>query len=477
MHPSAFRNKNAIPYIATALVLVLCLCRPFPSVQSAAPSDAYDGWKQLPEILKRIVPPSFPNRDFPITQYGAKGDGLTDCTEAFRKAIDACVLAGGGRVVVPAGTYVTGAIHLKSNVNLHVGEDAVIRFSSDPAKYLPVVFTRWEGVECYNYSPFIYAFEQVNIAITGTGVLDGRADSTAWWSWTGNRRFGWGSGSPNQKPDRTELQEMAEKDVPVEQRIFGEGHWLRPNFIQPYRCRNVLIEGITIQNSPMWEIHPVLCTNVTVRGVRVVSHGPNNDGCDPESCTDVLIENCMFDTGDDCIAIKSGRNADGRRLNTPSQNIVIRGCTMKDGHGGVVIGSEISGGTRNVFAENCVMDSPNLDRVLRIKTNSVRGGAVENVYMRNITVGQVAEAVILIDFFYEEGDSGPHLPVVRHIYVQNVKSQKSRYGVYFRGYERSPIDDVILEDCEFNNVKQGNVVSHVSGLVMKRVFINGQMQP
>ena len=168
----------------------------------------------------------------------------------------------------------------------------------------------------------------------------------------------------------------------------------------------MLIEGVTIVNSPMWEIHPVLCQNVTVRDVSIGSHGPNNDGCDPESCRDVLIEGCMFDTGDDCIAIKSGRNDDGRRVNVPSENVIIRNCTMKDGHGGVVIGSEISGGVRNVFAEHCRMDSPHLDRALRLKNNAVRGGVVEDIYMRDVTVGQVAEAVLTIDFFYEEGDSG-----------------------------------------------------------------------
>src|SRR5205823_3301880 len=182
--------------------------------------------------------------------------------------------------------------------------------------------------------------------------------------------------------------------------------YLRPNFIQPYRCRNVLIEGVTIVRSPMWEINPTLCTNVTVRGVTINSHGPNNDGCDPDSCRDVLIEGCTFDTGDDCIAIKSGRNADGRRLHVPSENIIVRGCRMKDGHGGVTVGSEISGHVRNVFAENCRMDSPNLETALRIKNNAARGGLLENFYFRNLTIGQVIHAVVTIDFNYEEGARG-----------------------------------------------------------------------
>ena len=198
-------------------------------------------------------------------------------------------------------------------------------------------------------------------------------------------------------------------------REFGEGDYIRPNFIQPYRCRNVLIDNVTIVASPMWEIHPVLCQNVTVRGVQIISHGPNNDGCDPESCRDVLIDRCMFDTGDDCIAIKSGRNADGRRVRVPSENIIVRDCEMRDGHGGVTIGSEISGGCWNVFAYDCRMDSPRLDRVLRLKNNAMRGGLLEHIYMRDVTVGQVASSILSVDFSYEEGDEGVlHADRARH---------------------------------------------------------------
>jgi polygalacturonase len=325
------------------------------------------GWSAVPEILARIKPPAFPDRDFPITSFGAVGDGRTDSTDAIRKAIEAGSAAGGGRVVVPQGVLLTRAIHLKSNINLHLNAGAVLKFTSDPSRYLPVVYTRFEGTECLNYSPLIYAFEQQNIAITGQGILDGSASVENWWGWT--RR---GATTPPAAASIRKLLDFNDRGVPVEQRVFGEGEHLRPSFIQPYRCRNVLIEGVTINNSPMWEIHQVLCTNVTVRGVTIVSHGPNNDGCDPESCRDVLIENCVFDTGDDCIAIKSGRNDDGRRVAMPSENIIVRNCTMKDGHGGVVMGSEVSGGIRNVFVENCRMDSPNLERALRFKSRGRR---------------------------------------------------------------------------------------------------------
>jgi polygalacturonase len=430
-----------------------------------------DPWPQVEAILARIVPPTFPDRDFDVTRFGARGDGLTDCSAAFGEAIAACHSAGGGRVVVPAGRFLTGAIRLLSRVNLHVSADATVLFSRDPRQYLPVVFTRWEGVEVMNYSPLIYAFQERDVAVTGAGTLDGQAGDEHWWPWQRNSGRGV---TPNQLGDRAALFDMARRGVPVVERVFGEGHYLRPNFIQPYRCQNVLIEGVRVVNSPMWEIHPVLCTNVAVRRVTVATHGPNNDGCDPESCRDVLIEGCTFDTGDDCIALKSGRNDDGRRLNVPVENVVVRDCVMKDGHGGVVIGSEISGGARNVFAERCQMDSPRLDRALRIKTNSVRGGVVEHVYMRDVTVGQVAEAVLTINFFYEEGDAGQFAPLVRDVEMRHVTSRKSEYAMLLRGYRRAPITDVRLVDCAFDEVARPDVLESVADLVLTNVKINGQ---
>ncbi len=433
---------------------------------------AIDPWGAIDAILARTKPPVFPNRDFLVTGFGAVADGQKDCTAAIRDAVAACSAAGGGRVVVPAGQFLTGAIHLKSGVNLHIADGAVLHFSRNPARYLPVVFTRWEGVELMNYSPFIYAFEQRNVAITGRGVLDGQADDAYWWPWKG----GTGRTGPNQAAARERLMDMGTKGVPVSARVFGEGHYLRPNFIQPYRCANVLVEGVTIVNSPMWEIHPVLCRNVVVRNVTVTSHGPNNDGCDPESCRDVLIEGCRFETGDDCIALKSGRNNDGRRLNVPIENVVIRNCNMSDGHGGVVIGSEVSGGARNIFAERCQMDSPQLDRALRIKTNSVRGGVVEHVHMRDVTIGQLAEAIVTVDYFYEEGDAGAHAPIVRDVELRRVTSRKSKHAMLLRGYPHDPIRDVRLVDCTFDGVSDADIVENVRGLKLTNVRINGRVR-
>lgn len=434
-------------------------------------SNSDKAWSGLKEVLAEIKLPVFPDKDFSIINYGAKGDGTTDCTEAIKKAIDLCNRAGGGRVIVPEGIFLTGAIHLKSNVNLYVSEKATIKFSTDPNKYLPVVFTRFEGVECYNYSALIYAYGQENIAITGNGILDGQADKSNWWKWKGKKD----PSGVDPTSSILDLNKMGEDGKPVSERVFGAGHFMRPNFIQFINCKNILMDGFNIIRSPMWEIHPLLSENITVQNIKINSLGPNNDGCDPESCKNVLIKNCDFSTGDDCIAIKSGRNNDGRRINIPSENIIIQDCRMNDGHGGVVIGSEISGSVRNVYAENCVMNSPNLDRALRIKTNSLRGGIVENVYMRNIKVGQVKEAVILVSFKYQEGDKGGFTPIVRNIYLSNITSEKSDYGLFLDAYERSPVRNVVVENCKFNGVKNNNMFNFVKDLSFKEFYINNRL--
>ncbi|MDR3665453.1 MAG: glycoside hydrolase family 28 protein [Ignavibacteriaceae bacterium] len=430
-------------------------------------SFPYDsGWKDLNKILKSIKPPEFADKSYLITDFGALADGKTDCTSAIRDAVEKCTRMGGGKVIVPEGTFLTGAIHLKSRVNLVISKGAVLKFSTDPTKYLPVVYTRFEGTECMNYSPLIYAYKQQNIAVTGEGILDGQGSKENWWKWKAS------SGEFSQKPARDKLVDMGEKNIPVKDRIFGEGSFLRPVFFQPYMCKNILVEGVTFKNSSMWFLNPVLCKNVTFNNVATDGIGPNNDGCDPESCLDVLIKGCSFNNGDDCIAIKSGRNNDGRRVNVPCKNIVIQNCIMKDGHGGVVIGSEVSGNISNVYAEDCVMNSPNLDRAFRFKTNSERGGIIKNVYARNIKVGEVGDAVILIDYYYEGGDIGKFTPVMRNFHFNNITSNKSPYALKMKAYERSHVKNLQLENCSFENVKNPNIIENIEITKCVSVTIN-----
>ncbi|MEQ7127761.1 glycoside hydrolase family 28 protein [Actinopolymorpha sp. B11F2] len=442
---------------------------PFPD-PLGDPTDTSEAWSQADEIRARVRPPTFPELDVDVTAFGADLTGREKSTDAFRLAIAAAHTAGGGRVVVPAGTYLTGAIHLRSNVNLHLEESSVVSFSTDKADFLPVVKTRFEGVELYNYSPFNYAYQAENIAVTGSGVLDGQAAADNWWDW---KRTPAPGGGVLETADRNALLRMGEEGVPVAERVFGAGHFLRPNFVQFYESRNILLQGVTLNNSPMWLVHPVRSENVTVDGVTLESLGPNNDGVNPESSRDVVIKNTRFNTGDDCIAIKSGRNAEGRRIGIPSENILIEDNLMQAGHGAVVAGSEMSGGVRNVFAQNNVMNSPDLDRVVRVKTNSLRGGVVENIYVRDNDVPQQRGQVVWVDFFYEEGDAGDFTPVVRNIYVEDLHSSGGTHALYLRGYARSPVTNITISDSSFDGVATPMLLQNVQGLRLSGVTING----
>lgn len=429
--------------------------------------------KEVERLKKQIKKPKFKNKDYLVTAFGAIGDGTTKNTEAIKKAIETCHEEGGGRVVVPPGVFLTGAVYLKSNVNLHISEGAKLLFSRDSSDY-PMVFTRWEGMECINYSPFIYAYEEENIAITGKGILDGNADNDHWWYWCGARKFGWDESRPGeQKPARAALHRYMADEVDPRERVFGHGHFLRPNFIQPYLCKNVWIAEVEVINGPMWNLNPVLCENVLIEKVRVVSHGPNNDGCDPEACKNVWIRDCYFDTGDDCIAIKSGRDEDGRNIGRPAENHIIENCMMKDGHGGVVIGSEIAGGARNIYALNNIMDSPQLDRALRIKTSSSRGGIIENVFFYNTKVGQYKDAAVRFNMFYEK--PGQHLPIIRNIWVENLEVDGGgQYAVRSAAYESSPVTNFTMINCRINGVQEPYTVDHLKNVTLKNVYINGK---
>lgn len=443
----------------------------FGAAVPAAPAAASPApWDQVTEILARISPPTFPPAVFNIRDYGAVGDNTADCTNAFKNAIAACNAAGGGRVLVPAnGIYRTGKIHLLSNVNLHVESGATIRFRTDTGSYMPTVFTRWQGIECYNWSPFIYAIDKTNIALTGTGTIDGNAAAGPWFGFDDQRG-----------PDWDRLQQMAVDGVPVAQRQFGDGHFLKPNMIQLYRCTNVLIADLDIRNSAMWAVHPVLCTNVTVSGIKVFTRGAMVDGCDPESCTDVHITGCRFDTGDDGIAIKSGRDTDGRRVGAPSQNIVIDNCAFLGRWGSITVGSEMSGGVRNVFAQDCTVasgSSYNNFHVVYLKTNQRRGGIVENINVRNISGGPSDRGAIHIDMNYSL--TGPGFgpivyPIFRNIHVDNLTVNDSPYALRISGISASKLTHFHMTNSTFTSIDTpAPSVTNATDIVLSNVRING----
>lgn len=447
--------------------------------ETSAISQSDKAWERADDIVKNIKIPQFKDTIFNVHDFGARADGETDNTQAFADAIQACSESGGGTVLVPEGKYLTGPIHLKSNVNFHLEEDTEILFTKDKKAYLPVVHTSYEGMEFMNYSPMIYAYKQKNIAVTGKGVFNGQAGKDNWWPWSGAERYGHTEGEPHQRNEHNlpRLSKMVEEGVAVEDRVFGDGHHFRVTFFEPFECENVLIKDVKFINAPFWVMHPTKSNNVTVDGVTVESHGPNNDGCNPEYSQNVHIKNCVFDTGDDCIAIKSGRDNDGRRVGISSENIVIENCIMKEGHGGVVMGSEISGGVRHVYARNNEMSSPNLDRAIRIKTNTRRGGTVEDIYVKNLEVGVVKEAVLKINTHYAiyDNQEGEHLPVIRNIFLENVSVEDGgEYGLLINGRKEKPVTGVHLTNVNIEKTQTPLSVKNADPITFVNTTINGK---
>lgn len=443
------------------------------------------GWddNEYKRIEQSIQLPKIAERQFLITSFGAKTTATAAQNQkAINKVISLVSKKGGGKVIIPKGTWNTGAIELKSHVNLVLEEGATLHFAFEPKLY-PLVRTSWEGLACWNYSPCIYAYKATDIAITGKGTIDGGGNNDTFWQWNGSPRFGYKEGVTKESQklgSRSKLLKMAEDGVPFDERKFGMGYGLRPQLVNMVHCERILIKDVKMINSPFWVIHPLLSKNITVDGVYVWNEGPNGDGCDPEACENVLIQNCVFHTGDDCIAIKSGRNNDGRLWNQPSKNIIIRNCKMEDGHGGVVIGSEISGGCENVYAENCVMDSPHLERILRIKTNNCRGGQVQNINMRNVVVGQCKEAVVKINLDYERKEIcyRGFEPIVNNVNVENVTCQKSDYGVLIIGRDSlENVYDINIKNCMFDGVVKEpvKITGKTRNVKFDNLVINGSL--
>lgn len=431
--------------------------------------SAEAGWAAVPDILRRIVPPQFPDRDYVVADFGAVGDGHVDCRPAFAKAIDQCNIEGGGRVIVPAGRYLmNGPIHLKSNVNLHLAKGAYIKFSTNPADYLPVVLIRWEGTEMFNYSPLVYAYQSTNVAITGAGTIDG-SGAAGFVPW-----------KKIHAPDVNRIRTQGETGAPLNERIFGEGYHMRPDLVQLFGCKNVLIEGVTMLDSPMWVNHLVSCINVTMRRVKVDSHNPNSDGVDPESCVDMLIEDCVFNCEDDGVAIKSGRDRDGWRLGQPSENIIVRRCKINTYCGGLCVGSEMSGGARNIYWEDCMIEGG--ENGLFIKANADRGGRIENVWVRNIKIGPCRRNAIHItcnyDGYYKGGYRGNKFyPLLQRMNIENIKAGKAgEEGLRLFGMAELPMREISLKNVSVESQGRASQYDFLEGLTLDNVIIGDEIQ-
>lgn len=435
------------------------------------PNGPYKGDKKVLKNDKEYIGKSLVKNTQTIKYYG----------DAIQEAVNDASNNGGGKVIISGGSkeepnvYYSGAISLKNNVELHIEENAIIKFVRNKSNdFYPLVYTRWEGIEMMNFSPFIYSYSVENIAITGKGVLDGCADEFNWMPW----KFGYFN-EEDQQIQREILFNLGQENADVRtERIFKDDiSTIRPPFIQPYKSKNILIKDITILNSPFWEINPVLCENIKVDNITINTHLYNNDGVDPESCKYMIIENCHFSTGDDCIAIKSGRNNEGRNIGVPSENIIIRNNKFEDGHGGVTIGSEISGGVNDIFVHDNYFDSPELDYPIRFKTNAERGGKLERIYIKNSIVNKSKIAVIHADFFYEEGANGNYNPILRNITLSNIKTVEggsidANNALYLKGFKNAPIENILIENAELNGVKGNAVLQNIKGLAFKNVSIN-----
>lgn len=399
----------------------------------------------LPFDFPELKPLIFPKRIFKITDYGAVPDDTTyNNSIPINKAIEACSLSGGGVVIIPSGIWRTGAIHLKSNVNLHVSKGAELKFSQRFHDYLPNVLMQRGGIMCYNYSPFIYAYKAKNIAVTGEGLLDGQG--TVWWAWK------------NRQPGMKRLFEMGKNGTPVSDRVFGrEEDGVRPPFIQFLECRDILLEDITLKDGPSWNIHPVFCENMIIRKVKIISHGPNNDGVDIDGCRNVLIEECFTDVGDDNFCIKSGRDEEAWRMGKICENVIIQNCISKAGHGGFTIGSEMSAGVKNILVRNCKFLGTN--NGINMKSRIGRGGTVENIWINNIDMKGIKNQAIVIDLKYdgepieremnyqnENKDRKRYSPVFRNIQIEKINSSGSRAAIVLRGLSGKCLYDIQFKD-------------------------------
>jgi len=381
---------------------------------------------------------------FNVLTYGAKNDSSKIATKAIAAAIAAASKKGGGTIYFPAGKYLTGPIHLKSNITILIDAGAELHFSDNFDDYLPMVESRYEGVDVKSFSPLFYAYKATNISIIGRGLINGHGKK--WWDFV--------EGYKKEQP-RSKWQyifDTLNKNIilPDDPAQMKRG-FLRPPFIQPMYCKNVLIQGITIINSPFWTVNPEFCENVTVTGVTINNpHSPNTDGINPESCKYVHISNCHISVGDDCITIKSGKDVPGRTKAAPAENYTITNCTMLSGHGGVVIGSEMSGGVKKITISNCVFDGT--DRGIRIKTARGRGGVVEEIRVDNIIMKNIKEQAIVLDMQYARTQPEPvseRTPQFKNIHFSNITAQTNQ-AIFINGLAEMSVEDITFNDIQFD---------------------------
>ena len=417
-----------------------------------------------------VSEPEIPAKDFAITAYGAKAG--EKATVAFAAAIKAANAAGGGRVVVPKGEWQTGAIHLKSGVDLHLEEGAVVAFTDDPADY-PVVHTTWEGVECMNYSPLVYAYGCTNVAITGKGTFAPKME--LWRKWferppahmfATECLYHWGSTNAV----------MTARDVT---KIPGSN--VRPHLLQINRSANVLLDGFKIRESPFWTIHLYHSENCIVRHLDVFAHGHNNDGVDIDMTKNTLVENCRFDQGDDGIVLKAGRNQDAWRLARPTENVVVRNCEFVAGHTLLGIGSELSGGVRNVWVTNCRMDY--CFRLLYVKTNRRRGGVIENIWMDNVKSRIASSALFAVgtDVIYQWAkfpDYAIKYTKIRNIHMKDIHGESADWMFEVKGDAHEPVEGLHFENLSLDSVKRGfSHIVNAKGIEMKNVTLGSSEPP
>lgn len=413
---------------------------------------------KVDSIIKRIQLPVIPSYQINVAKLGAKGDSITDNKKVFDKAMALCKKNNGGTIIVPKGIYkVNGPIHFVSNVNLKIEKGAKIKFSDNPQDYLPMVLTSWEGTMLYNYSPLIYANNCTNIALTGEGTIDGEGGKT------------WKTFKAKEIEGKNRSREMNHNNVPLSERKFGEGYFLRPQMIQFLNCKNILVENIRIENSPFWCLHLLKSESITVRGISYKSLNHNNDGIDPEYAKDVLIENVTFNNGDDNVAIKAGRDHEGRVNNaTPSENIVIRNCNFKGLHG-VVIGSEMSAGVQNVFVENC-KTAGYLKRGIYLKTNADRGGYIKNIFVNNIQLDEVEDCIYITSNYHGEGKG--FQSDISNVYFSNIICDKaSESGIVIQGFSDKKIRNIFLKNIEIKSAKNALSNENAENVLMTDVFI------